>query len=149
VDDTSTNSWAALASAYTGTPASRSSISEVGRAPEVEAGEVMRAQGGGGGSARGKEEKKEVTWAWIGRKGLGKRGLGLVSMLEVPPFVVGFLSHGNWNRKGMAATVAAGDGGRWESRRGERQGRKQGGCTRTRKKIRAQKFRTSGVLAFG
>jgi hypothetical protein len=35
-------------------------------------------------------------------------------------------------------------GGRWESRRGGRQGRKQGGCTRTRKKIRAQKFRCFG-----
>lgn len=79
---------------------------------------MMRAQGGGGGSARGKEERKEVTWAWIGRKGLGKRGLGLVSKLEVPPFVVGFLSHGNWNRKGMAATVAA--GGRWPVREPER-----------------------------
>lgn len=84
-------------------------------------GEGMRAQGGGGGRARGREERKEVTWVWMGRNGLGKRGLGFVSRLEVPSVVVGFLSHGNWNRKGMAATVAG--GGRWESRRGEeRQG---------------------------
>lgn len=103
---------------------------------------MMRAQGGGGGSARGKEERKEVTWAWIGRKGLGKRGLGLVSMLEVPPFVVGFLSHGNWNRKGMAATVAAG------GRAGE-----EGGRAASKAAARAQGRRyerkSSGVLAFG
>ena len=63
-----------------------------------------------------------MTCAWMGRKGFGKRGLGLVSRLEVLPVVVGFLSHGNWNRKGMAATVAAGGrAGEWRAR----------GCTRT------------------
>ena len=53
----------------------------------------------------------------MGRKGFGKRGLRLVSRLEVPSVVVGFLSHGNWNRKGMAATVAAGGrAGEWRAR---------------------------------
>jgi hypothetical protein len=78
---------------------------------EAEEGEGMRAQGGGGGRAWGREERKEVTWAWMGRKGFGKRGLGLVSRLEVPAVVLGFLSHGNSNRKGMAAMVAAGRAG--------------------------------------
>lgn len=63
-DDTSTNSCAELASAYTGTPESRSSISAIGRAAdgdgEEEEGEGMRAHEGGRARGRGREERKEV-----------------------------------------------------------------------------------------
>jgi hypothetical protein len=104
-----------LASAYTGTPASRSSISADGRgvaeARDGEGeGEGIRAQGGGGGRARGREERNEVKWAWMGRKGFGMLGLGLglASGLEEPAavvVVVGFLSHGNWKWEGMSTAV--------------------------------------------
>uniref|UniRef100_A0A0A9F3H8 Uncharacterized protein n=1 Tax=Arundo donax TaxID=35708 RepID=A0A0A9F3H8_ARUDO len=65
----------------------------------------MRAQGGGGGRARGREERKEVRWAWMGRKGLGMRRIGLKLGSEVLAAAVVFLNHGNWNWKGMATVV--------------------------------------------
>lgn len=111
-DDTSTNSCEELASAYTGTPASRSSISATGRA-EAEAAEAeaeeMRAQGGGGKAARGsgREERKEARPAWMGRKGLGIAGLGgFVGEEEEEVGLLG--SHGNWKWKGMAAVARRG-----------------------------------------
>jgi hypothetical protein len=80
----------------------------------------MRAQGGGEGRERGRVERKEVRWAWMGAKGFGMRGLGFGS--DVPAEL---LSHGNWNWEGMAMAVRR---------------RKQGMCT-------GKKTSSSGVYA--
>jgi hypothetical protein len=72
----------------------------------------MRAQGGGEGRERGRVERKEVRWAWMGAKGFGMRGLGLGFGSDVPAEL---LSHGNWNWEGMAMAVRS----RHENRMGK------------------------------
>jgi hypothetical protein len=62
---------------------------------------IPREERDGMGRGKGREERKEVRWVWMGRNGLRALGLGFVVDVEA-----GFLSHG----KLKAMAVAGGKG---------------------------------------